>query len=518
MRRLATAFGLALLYSSAYFLPFLNPYALYFVPSFFDFVVFPSLVSVVVLTPVFLFCCSKVAPRPRRILALCGAIILSIIAAKSLLDGGGYPWMNILTLLSSAAPTYGLYGPRVGRIILIGVAFACALLFVYLMRHRLSKLLRFYSTLGYALLFLAVYRCISADLVFRNEDHHGAQELAVKAMTAPVPRRVVWIIFDEMDYALSVGPNAGAASHLPNFSRLVAQGISASDANSPGRDTLFSVPSLLTGSAVSGIAIAPQNKLSLRIQDGGMLRFEERTSLFARLPGGPQSASVLGFYHPYCKMLPTLQACHSTYLGNAGRWFDSLAFFSEAVFSTLRHLKWSVQYMPESLLYHFDPMYRASVNSLTRLDDTLKNPRSALDFIHLNIPHLPNVYVQRLLRQPVGTEQAAYIQNLAGADALLGRILGNLEELAKRQDILLIVSSDHWLRTRSPQPARVPFIAWKVGAAEGMDLSRPFSTVHSGSLALAFLNGTVTSQAEVLESMARSAYYQTWIPPIDYKY
>ena len=54
MTRFFFALGLALLYASAYFLDFLSPYSLYFLPSFFDYVVFPSLVAVVVLVPLIL--------------------------------------------------------------------------------------------------------------------------------------------------------------------------------------------------------------------------------------------------------------------------------------------------------------------------------------------------------------------------------------------------------------------------------------------------------------------------------
>jgi hypothetical protein len=519
MQRFGTALGLALLYASAYYLPFLNPYFLYFIPSFYDFLVLPSLLSVLVLTPVFFLCSSPaLAPRSRRVLAFCGATILTLIAVKCVFDASGYPWVKLLTLLSSGATGITFFNLRSGRIFLVGLVFAGALVLVYLMRHRVAKLLTFLSTLGYAYLFLAIYRCISADMVFSGADHYATLPTAKETVSTPTARRVVWVIFDEMDYELSLGPRADAAAHLPHLAHLAAQGVSATDAYSPGRDTLFSIPALLMGTPVSGVAISSQNRFNLRDQHGRKLAFETQTSLFARLPEGPKSASVLGFYQPYCKMLTTLHACYSTYLGNAGRWFDSLTFFSEAVFSTLRHTGRSVQYMPEFLLYQFDPMYRASINTLSQLDTTLANPHSSLDFIHLNMPHLPNIYVQRLLRQPAGNERAAYMQNLAGVDLVLARIVRGLEAEAKHQDILLIVSSDHWLRTRTSIPSNVPFIAWKVGATAGQIVPQPFSTVHSASLALDFLSGAIKSQSDVAERMSRSVFYKTWIPPDDYKY
>jgi hypothetical protein len=519
MRRITTASGLALLYASAYFLPFLNPYSLYFIPSFFSYIVLPPLISVFLLTPVFLLCSnSSVSARRRRSLVFCGATVLTIIAVKSIFEAAGYSWINLLTLLATASQPEASHDSRWGRIILVGLAFTAALIFVYSIRDSLSKLISFLSILGYTFLFLSIYRCLAADLVFRGADEYAPLAIAAAPTSTEASRRVVWVIFDELDYALSLGKDAGLESRLPNFSRLAAHAVSATDAYSPGRDTLYSIPALLTGSAISGMTIAPYNKLNLLDQQGRTLPFGTQNSLFARLPGGPQSASVLGFYHPYCKVFPTLQACHSTYLGNAGRWFDSLTFFSDAIFSILRRLKWSAQYMPEFLLFQFDPMYRVSRNELARLDATLANRRSSLDFIHLNLPHLPNVYVQRLMRQPAGNDTNAYRQNLAGADMVLGRIVRDLESQAKQQNILLIVSSDHWLRTHSKRPASVPFMVWNVGASEGQAVPQPLSTVHSAELALDFLNGKLNSQAEIADRLGRATYYQTWSAPDGYKY
>lgn len=519
MRRFATACGLSLLYASAYFLPFLTPYSLYFIPSFIDFIVLPSLVTILFLTPVILLAShARVAPRVKYFLAAAAATLLTLIAIKSMFDAGGYPWIKLLSLFPAPASGHTLYGPRSGRVLLVGAALACAVLLVLRMRRRLPSLLGFLSTLGYAFLFLAIYRCYSADLFFMAQDQTGPNAGVAQAGAPPAPRRVIWLIFDELDYALSLGAQADAAPVLQHFARLARQGISATEANTPSRDTLASIPALLTGTPLTGVALKAGNQLILRDEKGRQSPFNAASSLFSRLPGGAQSASVTGFYHPYCKVLPQLQSCHSTYLGNAGRWFDSLLFFSEALFSALRQFHWSVRNMPEPLLFHFDPMYRVSINTLGRLDATLGKRHNALDFIHLNVPHLPNVHTQRLLGQRSVNEHQAYLNNLVGADQLLGRIMAALEAQPDGQQVLLMVSSDHWLRTRSQKSASVPFIAWTVGATDGQSLARPFSTVHSATLALDFLNGKLTSQADLLAQMSQTTFHPTWIPPDDYKY
>ena len=84
MTRLNTATGLSLLYASAYFLNFLNPMALYFVPSFFEHIVYPSLVTVFCLVPVILLATSSLpSAGVKRKLMFFGTAALTLVAIKS---------------------------------------------------------------------------------------------------------------------------------------------------------------------------------------------------------------------------------------------------------------------------------------------------------------------------------------------------------------------------------------------------------------------------------------------------
>ena len=515
MTRLNTATGLSLLYASAYFLNFLNPLTLYFVPSFFDYIVYPSLVTVFCLVPVILLATSSLPSAGiKRKLMFFGTAAFTLVAIKSAFNAADYPWGNLVQLIMpSVFESTNRFG--IGKIMLVGATLAIIFGCLYLTRNNLSKWIRALSTMGYAFVFLALYRCIALDFFFQPAA--SAAVTPDHAATA-VDRRVVWIIFDEMDYALSLKPGSGMAAAMPNFSALTARAISADQAFSPGQDTSYSIPALLTGTALSGVTIRSQNRLDLVDQQHKMVRFGPDSAIFSQLPGGPQAATVLGFYHPYCKMFPSLQSCNSTYAVNAGRWFDGLTFFSTALISAIKNIKGATQILPEFVLYHFDHMYRASDNVLSHLDATLANQRSSFDFIHMNLPHLPNIYVQRLLKQPVENDTDAYRQNLIGADMVLGRVVKDLQALADKQNILLVVSSDHWLRTHSKQPAAIPFVVWKVGASEPIVLPDRISTVHSKQLALDFLSGKLDTQPELADALRRTPYYETWSAPDGYKF
>lgn len=508
--------GLALLYTSAYFLSFLNPVALYFVPSFFDYVVYPSLVTVVFLFTVFLIVSSPDFNfRIKRKLVFFGTILLTVISIKSIFDAADYPWIKVVKVIipSDFDTPVNL---RLAKVALLTATIATVLGLLYINRTKLAKWRKWLSSLGYSFFFLAIYRCIVSDFVYPTV---ATPLLAAPDQSAPaVTRRVIWVIFDEMDYGLSLSPSSGMAAAMPNFSTLGARAVTASHAFSPGQDTTYSIPALLTGTALSGLTIHSHRQLDLLDQQRKIVRFGPGTSVFSQLPSGQQSGTILGFYHPYCKIFPKLQYCESTYMGNAGRWFDGLTFFSVGFFSIFRNVKWSMQLLPEFILFHFDHMYRISKNILSHLDETIENQHSSLDFIHLNMPHLPNVYVQRLLNQSVTNDAEAYRQNLIGADMVLGRIVKDLELHTSKQNVLLIVSSDHWLRTHSKNPAAVPFIMWKVGDKIPVVLSERISTVHTKELALDFLAGKLETQAELADALRRTNYYETWSAPDDYKF
>jgi len=517
MTRSLFALGLALLYASVYFLDFLSPHSLYFVPSFFDYVVFPSLIAVVVLVPLVLAADVGISSmKTRRAIIFLASAVLTVLAVKSALSAAGFPLLNLLALLGQQTEASHRFRGA-ARLLVVGSSLAAAMLFVYLIRRKLGAWLEWLSTLGYAFCVLAIYRCIALDLVFESPQPAADFAQASKQATV-VDRRVVWVIFDEMDYGLSLDTRSGIASKLPNFSALSAGAISASQAYSPGRDTLYSIPALLSGTSLSGVTIAPQNEMVLFDKDQRGQRFGPDNSVFAQVPGGPHRATLLGFYHPYCKTFPALQSCHSSFLGNAGRWHDSLAFFGGSLLSAIGRHPWTSRFVSESMLYEFDPMYRVSKQLLGRLDQTLQNPSSALDFIHLNFPHLPNVYMRRLLQQPLVSDGEAYDQNLVWADIVLGSIVRQLQDMAKKQDILLVVTSDHWLRTHSVQAASVPFIAWKVGANQPVVLTRPLSTSHTKALAINFLEGKLETQAAMADWLSRTEFYPTWSAPEGYKY
>jgi hypothetical protein len=314
-------FGLSLLYSSAYFIPLLSPTGLYLLPSshLFELVILPSLVAVVCIGAL-IYLVSMAARRWfSPWVATCGAIaglsLLTLIGIKGFMNAAGYD-------VESLVPRGQTLQGSVRNLKIL----SCIALVVLLWARRrsLAKIVRILSSVGFA------FGVLAAVQVFLSSVGHGgfaptasaaavsrqpaAAEVANLDAVPPVgarTRRVVWVVFDETDLD-RVYRSGSLRESLPNFERMAHASVFAADANSPASATFYSIPALLSGVPIggTGVKIDSHGAMLLERVDGKTVPFDEATSIFGALAAEGRSASVLGFYHPYCKIF-TLTLCDS---------------------------------------------------------------------------------------------------------------------------------------------------------------------------------------------------------------
>jgi hypothetical protein len=432
-----------------------------------------------------------------------------MIAVKVLITLSGFSWEDLIPGGGNFALKLRLYKYSVCLLILVTI---------WMTRGSLGRWSRFLSGLGLAFAALSLIRIsfLGSGPELPRESVAGRPPMQANSgvylpTTAPsedsklLSRRVIWVIFDETDFNRVYGKQATESKSLPNFMFLKDQAVFAANANSPASDTLYSIPALLTGVPIGGegVHISGSATLSLERIDGSLLPFNESSSIFGALAARGRTAAVLGFYQPYCKLF-TLQRCESFPWGRVGGlgaafWVNIPDFLSEG--------RSNAAYFAEITknLLNVLPEYLARDNALT--------------FLHLNFPHLPAMYADTLLHMKMDPDPLVeYRHNLLLEDQVLGEIIQSLQLQAKRHDILLVVSTDHWLRKMSyhgvgHEASRpVPFIAWKVGASDGIKLVRPLSTVHTESMILDYLDGKIDSQPEIAAWWADKAFSPSFVP------
>lgn len=500
--------GLPLLFASAYFLPVLTPTGAYLLQSndLIRLVVLPSLVGVLVGSgSLFLVVHAArrwLAPRLATFGAVIAVSIMCLVGLKSIMYAAGYDWRNVIShghdMLASARR----------------VKYAMALIVivvVWVTRGALPKWSRLLSSLGFAVGALAIFRLL---VVWFGANPPPLQARAAgnpvtsaaQGMTSREARRVVWVIFDESDFGLIYPVAETQERKLANFARLAQSSVFATNANSPASSTLYSIPALLMGQPLggSGIRISASATLSIQSKEDRSIGLREETTIFGALAANGRTASVLGFYHPYCKLFK-LRRCDSFAYPEAGG-LDAVLWANspDAIEAKLRRVDYWESMTREML--DLLPEYMA-------LND-------ALTFVHLNVPHPPSNYANKVLHLSSSADPIVeYSHNLMLADRVLGDIIRNLVQQIPRQEVLLVVSTDHWFRNRwyqadKPEASRpVLFIAWKVGETKGYVLSQPVSTVHTADMILDYLNGKLNSQADIAGWWADQPVDPSFIAP-----
>jgi arylsulfatase A-like enzyme len=142
------------------------------------------------------------------------------------------------------------------------------------------------------------------------------------------------------------------------------------------------------------------------------------------------------------------------------------------------------------------------------LDDARKavaSPDVGLAFVHLPVPHGPNIY-DRSLDQFTSNGASSYLDNLELADRAVGELRSAIERAGLWEHTALLISSDHCYRSVMWQPwktnrdaaaigrtmdHRVPFLVKLPGQTVSVAYDRAFNTVLSRDLALALLHGQI---------------------------
>lgn len=503
-----------MLYASAYFLPLLLPLGAYFLPSnnLLRLAVLPTAVVMVVGGGlVYLaWLVRRIFPTSTLLswVAIVATALLCLIAIQSLLEAAGFHWQDRVPRGHDLAATQQA----------IRFLVACVVLgAVWAGRRFLAQLLRLLSSLGFAFGAIAIFRLLVLThtpdpavvattpaffSAFDSIRRYSVPSAATPATTA-IARRVVWVIFDETDFEFVYGGKDVDHPKLENFERLKRIAVFAEHANSPASATLYSIPALLTGVPIDGVTIGASATLAMHA-DLGEMPFAEGTSIFGALAEQGLGASVLGFFHPYCKLF-SLQRCDSFAWPNTGGLTDAL---------------WVN--IPSSIagkLGHSDGWGRVTRDELALLPQYLAR-EDALTFVHLNMPHLPAVFADAQLNVAASADPLTeYSRNLALADQTLGVILRELEKQPATREVLLIVSTDHWLRNRwyrpsTPEVSRpIPLLIWKVGDTQGTELEEPVSTIHTAAMILDYLSGEVSTQADIVSWWQRQVVFPAFIGP-----
>lgn len=310
---------------------------------------------------------------------------------------------------------------------------------------------------------------------------------------APDQPRVVWIIFDELDRRL-VFDQRPSGMRLPEFDRLKAEALDATNAFSPAGVTMKALPALITGRVVTSSIPCSASDTLLGWQDGGRPEpWSGVSNVFTRSRDLGLNSGMAGWYHPYARVLGASV--------NRVEWVPS-SLFEMARGNGLGETMYNqVATMLPFLHARFLAIQRRKF-LLPRAREMAASPDLHLTFLHLPVPHKPGVFDAATDSfTPFAFSTArGYFDNLALCDRILGEVRRALADHGLADRTWILVSSDHWWRESAAYDGRVdtrvPFLLKAPRDRRGTILPLPFNTVVSSDLVLAILRGEVRDQRE----------------------
>ena len=355
-------------------------------------------------------------------------------------------------------------------------------------------------TLGHALwMFLEV----GAGPVWRRIDP------APLDRTPPSLRRVVWLVFEELDQRVTFEARP-TGLELPELDRLRRESLYADAARPPAGTPDVSIPALVTGRPVVAVAPASPNDLELTFRDGQAARWSAHPNVFARARALGYDTAVIGWHLPYPRVL-------GGSLGVAD-WRPSEAHEQARgdTFSQALRNQWGSLAPPANVRRLFSQRFAELGELAIR---TAADGRFGLVLLHLPVPQPPGIYDRatgRLTTWNFAGAGGGYLDNLALADRLVAELRRGLERARLGDRTWLVVSADRWWmaskRYDGQVDHRVPFLVRPPDGGRATHVDAAFNTLATHDLVLAILRGSIRDTGDAAAWLTRNHV----APPRDY--
>jgi arylsulfatase A-like enzyme len=332
--------------------------------------------------------------------------------------------------------------------------------------------------------------------------------------------RLVWLIFDEMDERIAFTERP-ASLQLKELDRLRAEATIATNAFPPAGHTSQSIPALLTGKLISAVKPVSPGELLLTIPAEDVTTgWSTQPNVFSDARALGLNTALAGWYHPYCRVIgDSLTKCNweaaSQRVDTSRLSFTTTLLRQETSLLGLIPMpsSWRPKHFEKSLETDRAGQLADYIDLLKQAESVASDTQFGLTFIHLPVPHPPDIYNREEGRFDNSGEDS-YLDNMALADRTLGEIRKTMEAARVWDSTTVVLSSDHWWRVDywgdktfwSAENAsvstprvdhRVPFLIKLAGQKEASTYSAPFNTVLTHDLILDVLSGKISTSSQV---------------------
>jgi hypothetical protein len=318
--------------------------------------------------------------------------------------------------------------------------------------------------------------------------------------TPPSLRRVVWLVFEELDQRVTFEARPPGLE-LPELDRLRRESVYADAARPPAGTTEVAIPALITGRpVVTAVPMNPRD-LKLTFKDGKTAQWSAQPNVFSRARTLGYDTALIGWHLPYARVLGSSLAL--------AHWRPSVDYEQARghTFSEALQNQWASLAPPAN----HRRLFSRRVAELTDLAiRTAADNRFGLVFLHLPVPQPPGIYDRvtgRLTAWNFNGEGGGYFDNLALADRIVGELRRGLDR-ARLSDLTWIVvsSTRSWHASKQydgQTDPRVPFLVRPPEGGRTRHVDVVFSTLATHDLLLAILRGSLSDTSDAATWLSR---------------
>ena len=348
-------------------------------------------------------------------------------------------------------------------------------LIIFFLKKKIKEINKFLVILSWCFFALFLYRIVTTIPPNINLENLENNKKKIS------DKKVVWVLFDEFDYNFYKN---NAQSNLKNFSKFSSESLEISNMQATSDATITAIPEILTG-IISKNYLTTDKFAELFIIDENenKIKFNFENSIFGKVFNKGFTSSIFGIYHPYCHIFYQINNCSNIeFHHDKVNWYDGVEH--------ILFLKLIDKFLNNKLGITSD-ITKKQIDLIPHHIESEDN----LIFMHFGFPHLPSLYAEKIYNKKSNNEEDSYKLNLRLADDVLGIITKTLKK-NQYEDVLIILSSDHWLRSLKG-PRSVLFNAKLINDNESFVLNDKLSNYYISELVMKYFDNEINSNRDI---------------------
>lgn len=317
-------------------------------------------------------------------------------------------------------------------------------------------------------------------------------------------RQVIWFILDEYDPEYIDQIKHGL--ELKYIKDLKSKSFNHNGSFSPSSSTLLSVPSTLMKTLTKGSVIIDY-ELNIIDTKNNKKKFEFKNTLFNEIYNDNNNFEIFSEVLPYCSMLKIKLNCHEFsnkkmfFLDGVKNIFFPINYLRKISYIISKKNKFTINQINQ-----FKEMDNSNILLSSKLNISFDDfeeiiKKNNLIFFHLFVPHTKTVsskYIQQTFNNITpNNDDEEYLLNLKFTDFLINKIIKKINE-SQNKDILLILSSDHWRRSTSPEKSKPSLLLMKIKTDNNkIDFFKYNSNIHIYDVVKKYLSGEIRFHKDI---------------------